>query len=153
MKLILDRGKEILGNRGVRVVISLKRVYVRDFLIEPSFARPNLANPFKKFLEIVLTEYGFALLEPLVVQHEPLDYKLFKRFCGPDTELGRLVGIYTVSHGDDGVEILEFHLPADLAPTLGLNYFQNGNSCILIQFTGIKNIGQMLTDGRCFYAK
>src|ERR1035438_4549281 len=68
---------------------------------------------------------GSDVLEPLVVQHETLDDELPQRFRGPDTELGGLVAVHPVAHGDDGIQVVVFR-PV-FFPVAG-SMFQNGTS-------------------------
>jgi len=91
-------------------------------------------------------EAPLPLLESLVVHHEALDYKLSQRLRGPNAELRRLVAVYPVAHGDDGVKIVKLHFAGNLAATFVANYFHFGNSCFAAQFSRLKNIFEMFVD-------
>ena len=81
------------------------------------------AETFEQLIEVVPAEQPLALLQALVVQHEPLDDELPERFRGPDAELRGLVAVDPVADGDDGVEIVVLSLVG--FPISG-SMFQNG---------------------------
>lgn len=78
-----------------------------------------------QFIEIIPAENLFALLEPLVIQHETLDDELPEHFRSPDTELSSLIAVHPVAHGDDGVQVL---VTSGLFFAVGGSCFQNGNN-------------------------
>ena len=61
----------------------------------------------------------------VVIEHKTLDYELFKRLCGPYTELRRLVGVYPVADCNNCIKVVEFPIPANLPLPFLLNCFQN----------------------------
>ena len=87
MQFVLHRSKKLLCNRCVFIIIGGKRINVGYFLIETPFTCPDFPDSFKEFLEIIPAENGPPLLEALIIQYKTLDYELFKRLCGPYTEL------------------------------------------------------------------
>jgi hypothetical protein len=48
--------------------------------------------------------------EPLVVHDAALHEKFLEDAGGSNAELGRLVAVHPVAHGDDGIEIVVFGL-------------------------------------------
>ena len=71
-----------------------------------------------------------------------------QRLCRPNTELRGLVTVHPVADGNDGVQVVKFHLALNLASSLAANHFHFGNSCLSRQLTRCKNVGQVLVDGR-----
>ena len=71
------------------------------------------------------------LHEPrIVIQHEALDHELPQRFGRPDAELSGLEAVDSITDGDDGIQVVEFHLSSNIPTTLCANYFHFGNSCL-----------------------
>jgi hypothetical protein len=67
--------------------------------------------------------------------------------------LRRLVAVDPVADGNDGIQIVEVHLTGYLAGTLGLNYPEFPDSCLLMQFVRGVNVSQVLTYGSNVYPK
>jgi hypothetical protein len=76
MQLVLHRLEECLRNLGVAVVVDTALlVNIRDLQVEAALAGTNLPNPLQQFIEVILAE-SLALLQTLIVQHEPLHDEL-----------------------------------------------------------------------------
>jgi hypothetical protein len=123
MEFVLDGGKELLRQGCLRAVIGREGVDVGDLLINAALAGADFPYALEQFVEIVLAEGVFALLEPLVVHDESLDDELAQGFGGPDAELGGLVAVDPVADSDDGVEVVVFG--GVFLPVRG-SMFQNG---------------------------
>jgi len=143
VQLVLNRGEEILGNRRLGIVIRRKGVDIGDLLIKSPLAGPDFPNPLQQFVKIILAEDPFALFEPFIVEHKPLDDELPQRLRGPNAEARGLIAVHPVAHGDDGVEVVVAGLV--VFPVSG-SCFQNGNNCILHQLAGSEDIFQVLVD-------
>ena len=120
MQLVLDGLEERLGDFRVLVVVDAALlVDVGDLQIEPPLAGPDLADAFQKLVEVVLAE-PLVQLQPLVVEHESLDDEFPQGLGRPNAELGGLGAVDPVTHRNDGVQVVELDLPADLAVALAV---------------------------------
>ena len=64
----------------------------------------------------------------------------------PLAELSGADGVDTITHGDDGVKIIEQRVAPNLPRTFLLNYRDFLGSCLLVQFIRIIYVLQMQTD-------
>ena len=93
---------------------------------DASFARADGAYPFKQFAEIILAEHGRPLLQPVIVQHETFADVLVEYLGSPLAEFGCPCGIYTITHGDNHVKVVEvdqlFNFPSYPSVYDGCNF-------------------------------
>src|SRR5690606_20189277 len=127
-------------------------VYVGYFEVDTPFTGPYLPDTFQEFVKVVLAK-AFSLFKPFIVQNKALDYELSKRFGSPNPELGSLMAVYPVAHGYYGIQIVKLHIPLYHPGAFLLNCFQNGNSCLFVQFARFVNITQVFVDCRNFHTK
>ena len=110
----MDEGVEGLGGVAVFVIVVAALLKdVRDLLIGPALAGPDLPDTLQQLVEIVPAE-GAAVLHQLVVEDEALLDVLFQRFGSPLAEAGGLFGVDPVAHCNDGVQVVVVQGAADL---------------------------------------
>ena len=111
MEFILNRSKEIFCRFGILVIVNRAfRKNIRYLLPNTTFARTNRADPFQKFFEIVLAKNSLALLKPFVIQNKALFDIFFQDSRCPNAEFRRFYGIYTISYGNNRIEIVKLIL-------------------------------------------
>ena len=108
METILDHGIEIASRwRALIVVGAALRINVSNLLPYTALTCTNGTDALKEFSEIVFTEHGSTLLEPIVVKCKSLcDIFLQHQRC-PLAKLRGFDGINTVADGDNSIEIIE----------------------------------------------
>ena len=106
MHLILNPLEEQPCGRSVLVVVHARSVDVRQLLIEPSLAEPDLPNLSQQVLEVVLTKES-PVLHALLVEHIAAYGKLSQHARCPLPELGGTDAVHAVAYGDDGIEAVE----------------------------------------------
>jgi len=132
MEFILYCRKKLFCNRSVFVIICREGINIGNLLIKATLTGSDLPNALQQFVKVIFTENLIALLKPFIIQNKPFDDEFFQGPCGPYSELRGLVGIDTVTDGDDGIEVIELHFPLDLSISFILNCFQNRKSCFLL---------------------
>lgn len=107
VELILHRGEKLLCDGAFHIVVGAALgIDVRDFLVESSLAGPDVPDTLQLFLEIILAEKVLRLPQPCVIHHIAFDDELFQHPVRPNAEHGRLFGVHTIPHGDNGVQII-----------------------------------------------
>ena len=144
VQLVLHGLEEGLGDLGLRVVVDAALlVDVGDLQVEAALAGPDLADALEQLVEVVLAEPPVEL-QPLVVEHEPLDDELLEGLGGPDAELGGPGAVDPIADGDDGVEVVVVDLAAHVTSAFTLNCQDSFDSCLPLQLTGVEDLLQMV---------
>lgn len=84
---------------------------------------------------------GISFVDSIATQGE-----LANNIGTPLAELSGADGVDTITHGDDGVKIIEQRVAPNLPRTFLLNYRVFLGSCLLVQFIRIIYVLQMQTD-------
>lgn len=135
VELVLHHGIKLTGYRGIPVILQTAfGKNICNLLPDTAFTGPDGADPLQKFAEIVFAESRPPLLKTFIIHGKAFDHVFLKNAGGPDAELGGPPGIHPISHGDDGVEVIEFVFSSDLPGTFCLNYREILGSSIFIQF-------------------
>ena len=67
VELVVHRGEKLLCDGTFHIVVGAALgIDVRDFLVEPSLARPDVSDTLQLFLEIILAEKVLWLPQPCV---------------------------------------------------------------------------------------
>ena len=106
MKFILNRGKKLLCQRRLRIVVHRRRVNVGHLLIKIALAAPDIANPLQQFTEIAPA----AIFQPIIVHRESLAYIFIETFCRPLAKLRTAQRFHTIAYRDDHIQIVVCNL-------------------------------------------
>ena len=99
---------------------------------------------------LLASNYRFTVRSPLsffTLMRFTLDDEFSKGRGCPNAEAGGLGAVDPVPHRNDGIQVVELDLPADLAAALDLNSPDFPESCPLRKFPGRVNVLQVLTYG------
>jgi hypothetical protein len=114
--------------QAVLVVVDARGVDVGDLLVEPALARANVLDAPGEFREVVVAD--LRVLQPLVVQHEPLGDVFRELVRCPLAEAHGHRATHPEAQGQDHVEVVALYVAHDLASALGLNCSEKPNSCL-----------------------
>ncbi len=123
VRQITDVGKngEVLASADYTLIPSMMYPEYADWYVR--FATNDMVlayNPEKsKYADEITPENWYDILRKEGVVFG---------FSNPNLDPCGLIGVDAVADCNNGVEVVEFHFPADLPITLFLNCFQNGNS-------------------------
>ena len=107
VELVLHRGEKLLCDGAFHIVVGAALgIDVCDFLVESSLTCPDVPDTLQLFLEIILAEKVLRLPQPCVIHHIALDDELFQHPVRPNAEHGRLFGVHTIPHSDNGIQIV-----------------------------------------------
>ena len=107
VELVLHRGEKLLCDGAFHIVVGAALgIDVRNFLVEPSLAGPDVPDTLHLFLKIILAKKVLRLSQPCVIHHITFDDELFQHPIRPNAEHGRLFGVHTIPHSDNGVQIV-----------------------------------------------
>ena len=108
MELVLHHGIEVLGHRGVTVIVDAALGKdVRHLLPDAALTGTDGADTLQQLSEVVLAKGILSLFQALVIQYEALGHVLLEDACGPDTEVRGPARVDTITHGDDGIEVVK----------------------------------------------
>ncbi len=93
-------------SRSILVIVYCRSIYIRQFLIEPTFTQSYFSNLGKQMLKIILTDKR-TVLHSLLVNHITTDGKLTKHTCTPLPKLGCPNRIDSIPDTNNGIEIIE----------------------------------------------
>src|SRR5262249_35201068 len=125
------------------IVVHTGGVDVADFLIEPPFRKPNIADAFQQLVEVVFPETP-PFFQPLVVQSESLDDVFTEALGRPLPELRATMRTHPVADRDDDIEVVVIHLALNLTIPFCLNYPEFPDSCLPRQFALLIDVLDML---------
>src|SRR5687768_3825316 len=97
MDLVLNGGEKKLRHLCVRSVVHARSVYVEYLLIESSFARANVTDPRKEFVEVIRHSGPRRVLQTLIVHREPLDEIFTQARSRPLSKLRTSMTAYAVT--------------------------------------------------------
>lgn len=117
-----------------------------DPLVHPRLAGADVPDALQQLVEMV-GRTGVAL-EPLVVQHEPLDQVLGQPGGGPLPELGAAGGANAIADGQDGFQAVVVHVAAHAASAFDLNYSEFPKSSFRFNLTAGVDCCQVFIDRR-----
>ena len=93
-------------SRCILVIVYCRSIYIRQFLIEPTFTQSYFSNLGKQMLKIILTDKR-TVIHSLLVNHITTDGKLAEHICTPLPELGCPNRIDSIPDTNNGIEIIE----------------------------------------------
>ena len=80
--------------------------YIRYLLPYSAFAGTDGANSFQQFTEIVFSKSCFTLFQALIIHSKALNHIFLQNSGCPYTELGCLNGVYSVTYGNNDIQIV-----------------------------------------------
>ena len=75
---------------------------------------------------------GRPLDQPFLIQHKAFDNKLIQGFRSPNAKLRGLLAVHTITHCNDGIEMVEIKLSLNIPLAFLLNYSNFSNSSIFL---------------------
>ena len=144
MKFVLYGCIKIICSIRISIVINAALCKDIGYLLPYSaFAGTDGANSFQQFTEIVFSKSCFTLFQAFVIHSKAL-YHIFLQNTGcPYTELGCLNGVYSVTNGNNGIQIVIIgrgKLCFSGNRTMWSGYFHFGNYHFFTKFSLFKDI-------------
>lgn len=135
----------LLFSNGSSGILPLSPILSKSLWIEATFREANLADFGKQMLEVIFT-YERAVLHALLINHITSKGILTKDEGAPLTELRGADAVDTITHADDSIEVVEQWFTLNVPVAFKLNYSNFSNSSILLQFTILECLCEMLSD-------
>src|SRR3989338_3241243 len=136
VQFILHGGEKLFGDFLIWIIVSTALgVNVSDFLIKPPLTGANIANAGKLLFKVVSAKNLPRIFQSLIIHGKALDDVLFEDLCGPYSEMRGLLGVYPITHGNNGIEVVKLdriRLCLSINGPMLSGMFQNGTHHFLI---------------------
>ena len=108
--LVLHRGKKLLGDSRLRVVIHAGGIDVRNLLIEAALARADVLQPLRQLIKVITPFTG--VFQALVIQHKAFDDELLQLGIGPLPKAHTSLAAHPKAQGQHHLQVVVRYLVA-----------------------------------------
>ncbi len=107
MEFILYSSIKMICGIGISIIINAAHCKNIGYLLPYSaFASTDGAISFQQFTKIVFSKSCFTLFQALIIHSKALNHIFLQNSGCPYTELGCLNGVYSVTYGNNDIQIV-----------------------------------------------